>query len=388
MKLILKKEKAPHILRSRHPWIFQGAVKDISGTVEHGALADIVDEQGGPIGRGFYSAVSKIACRVLFWEGEEPSPDWVLQRLREALTVRESLRIESNAFRLINAEGDFFPGLVLDVYGRLAVIRPQIRGVEKLVPEITTALAEIFPGYAVYLKRDERAARVERLELAGGYLSGTDEGPLVIEENDIKFWVDVKEGQKTGFYLDQRENRALVRQAASGRRVLNLFSYTGAFALQALRGGARAADSVDSSQAAVQTAEKNFQLNDFSRAGEAHWIREDAFDFLDRAGRYDLIVLDPPPFARTRGEVPGALRGYRRLQAKALRRIDPGGLLFTFSCSGGVDTASFRRVLMEGAWETGRQVRVIRELRAAPDHPWSLLHPEGEYLKGFMAYVS
>ncbi len=387
MKLILKKDKAQVVKKFRHPWIFHGAVRDIEGEAVNGVITEILDEDRTVIGRGFYSPESKIACRVLQWGGEEPSPDWVKTRLQAALHLRRLLRIPSDAFRLINAEGDFFPGLILDIYGRTAVIRPQIRGVELLLPEITQALGELFPGQAVYLKRDERAARVEKLTQPGGYLVGEDQGEIIITEDDLRLVVNVKEGQKTGFYLDQRDNRALVRHAATGRTVLNLFSYTGAFALQALRGGAIQTDSVDSSPAAVRAAERNYALNGFDGPTAARWIRDDAFEFLGRADQYDLIVLDPPPFARSRGELPGALRGYRRLQAQALRHLKPGGLLFTFSCSGAVDTAVFRRVLFEASLETGRPVRVLKELHASPDHPCSLNHPEGDYLKGFMAYV-
>jgi 23S rRNA (cytosine1962-C5)-methyltransferase len=362
-------------------------VRDIEGRPDHGALVRVIDERGGEIGRGFYSAESKIVCRMVFWESEAPEPDWVRRRLEQALSLRRTLRIDSNAFRLVNAEGDAFPGLIMDRYDTTTVIRPQIRGVERIMPELAAALEELFPGGSVYLKRDERAARVERLELPAGFLAGTHEGPVLIEEQGVRYLVDVQEGQKTGFYLDQRDNRALVRAFAAGRRVLNLFSYTGAFALQALRGGAASVDSVDSSQAAVNLAERNASLN-ARDGGEARWIRDDAFDFLDRAGAYDVIVLDPPPFARTRGEAAGALRGYRRLQTQALRRLSPGGFLFTFSCSGAVDATAFRRVLGEGALEAGRDARVLKDLQAAPDHPWSLRHPEGEYLKGCMVYVA
>jgi 23S rRNA (cytosine1962-C5)-methyltransferase len=387
MNLILSHEKARLMSRYRHPWLYRGAILEMEGETENGALAAVMDEDRRVIAHGFYSTASKIACRVLCWGEGEPAPDWVKQRLTAARRLRLSLNIPSNAYRLINAEGDFFPGLILDLYGTTAVLRPQIRGVERLAPEITAALADLIPGISVYLKRDERAARVEGLECAGGYLAGGGSEPVIIEEAGVTFQVDVREGQKTGFYLDQRDNRARVRSVAAGRTVLNLFSYTGAFALQALAGGAAAVDSVDSSPGALRIAERNYGLNGFAASAGARWIRADGFDFLDRSGAYDLIILDPPPFARTRGEVPGALRGYRRLQVQALRRLSPGGLLFTFSCSGAVDEPAFRRVLFEAALETGRPVRVISALRAAPDHPCSLLHPEGEYLKGIMAYV-
>jgi 23S rRNA (cytosine1962-C5)-methyltransferase len=389
MKVILRRESAQKTTSLKHPWIFRTAIKACEGAVENGARAEIFDDEGGRIGTGFYSGSSKIACRVYAWGGEEPPADWAVRRLGEALALRRTQRIDSDACRLVNAEGDFIPGLVVDAYGGTVVLRPSVRGAELLVPELVAALGKLLPGSAVYLKRDEKAARVEGLRLPTGYLAGGgDDTAVPIREHGLSFLVDLREGQKTGFYLDQRENRRFVGELAEGRSVLNLFSYTGAFALAALRGGARLVDSVDISQKALERAERNYALNSFPAAHEVRWIREDGFDFLERAGAYDLIVLDPPPFARSKGEVPGALRGHRRLQTAALQRLSAGGLLAAFSCSGAVDAVAFRRVLFEAALAAGRPVRVIRELHAAGDHPWSVAHREGEYLKGFLAYVS
>ncbi len=388
MKIILHSESARVVRRSRHPWIFRSAIRACEGEEENGARAAVFDGEGIRLATGFYSTGSKIACRVFFWGDSEPPADWAARRLAEALAARRALALDSDAFRLVNAEGDFFPGLVADVYGGTVVLKPSIRGAERLVPDVVAALDALLPGCAVYLKRDEKAARVESLERPSGYLSGSgDDTAVPIVERGLRYLVDVREGQKTGFYLDQRENRRIVGGLAGGRRVLNLFSYTGAFALSALKGGARLVDSVDLSRKALDEAERNYALNRFPAPHEARWIRADGFEFLDRASEYDLIILDPPPFARGKGEVPGALRGYRRLQSVSLLRLAPGGLLAAFSCSGAVGADAFKRVLFEAAREAGRPVRVIRELHAAEDHPWSVAHREGEYLKGLLAYV-
>jgi 23S rRNA (cytosine1962-C5)-methyltransferase len=323
---------------------------------------------------------------IVFGEDDHP-PGWIEKLLRAAFSLRRTLCLKSNAYRLINAEGDFFPGLLADVYNRTIVVRPLIRGVERVLPEVNSALNILFPHNAIFLKRDEKASRVEKLALPGGYVSGSGEGKEIIEENGLRFYVDFREGQKTGFYLDQRENRELLSPLANGKRVLNLFSYSGAFALYALKGGAARVDSVDTSAAALALAKESLTLNGFEENEKAQWIREDAFTFLDLCGLYDLIVLDPPPFARTRGEVQGALRGYRRLNGAALKRLSPNGILFTFSCSGAVDSGMFKDVLFAAGLEAGKRIQIIKELHAAADHPYSLSHLEGEYLKGFIVHV-
>jgi 23S rRNA (cytosine1962-C5)-methyltransferase len=388
MRIILAREAAPKIRQLKHPWIFRNAIRSIDGEPENGAVTAVCGDDGVRLGTGFYSTESKIACRVFSWGPDAPADDWIVRRLESALALRRALHIETNAYRLLNAEGDFFPGLVIDVYGDTIVLRPSVRAAERLTPELLAALAVLFPGRAVYLKRDEKAARVEKLELATGYLSGQgDDTAVPMEENGVRYLVDIREGQKTGFYLDQRDNRQMVAGTARGKSVLNLFSYTGAFALAALQGGARQVDSVDISRKALDGAEKNYALNSFPQPHEARWIKEDGFDFLDHASNYDIIILDPPPFARTKGEVPGAIRGYRRLQSEALKRLRPQGFLAAFSCSGAVDQETFRRVFFEAALEAGRPVQVMQELRAAGDHPWDIRHREGEYLKGIWAHV-
>jgi 23S rRNA (cytosine1962-C5)-methyltransferase len=387
MKLILTREKAGMIKKTKHPWIFRNAIATYEGEVGNGVIAEVCDHDRTRIGFGFYSSVSKIACRMIGFQQKELEHDWVEQRLHSAFLLRQALKLQSNAYRLINAEGDFFPGLIVDVYNATLVVRPLIRGTEIILPEITAILGKLFPDNSIYLKRDEKASRVEKLELKGGYLKGNGEGKEVIEENGILFHIDIREGQKTGFYLDQRDNRLLLVGFAERKRVLNLFSYTGAFSIYALKGGASGVDSVDSSSAALELARKNISLNKFAENEQIRIIEEDGFRFLEKATPYDIVILDPPPFARSRAELDGALRGYRRLNAEAMRLLLPHGFLFTFSCSGAVTPLVFKEILFEAAEATGKRIQIIRELHASSDHPYNLHHSEGEYLKGFIIYA-
>ena len=373
--------------RRHHPWIYRQAVASASQDSAAGALARIEASDGSVVGWGFPSPESLIAVRLVSFGPEEPATDWLERRLRAAAAVRERLRIDSDAFRLVNAEGDFLPGLVADRYADTIVVSLHVRGMEALSARVVDCFTGMFPGVKVYLKRDEHHARVEGLALPSGYLAGSGDGRAVIAEGGVKMVVDFTGGQKTGFYLDQRANRTACASVAAGRSMLNLFAYTGAFSLRAAGAGAARVVSVESSKRALEQAEESVRLNPGLSPSAFEWIRADVFDHLAAGERYELIVADPPPFARRRMEVEGALRGYLTLNQQALRCLSPGGLLFTFSCSGAVDRLVFRQVLEEAALRSGRRVRLLAELHADVDHPVAAGHPEGEYLKGWMLHA-
>jgi len=347
----------------------------------------VEDPSGSRVGWGFYSAVSLIAVRMVSYGQEEPPADWIARRLQKAFLLRKALSIDSDAYRLSNAEGDELPGLVVDVFADTAVVSIHSKPLLSMQDLIYGALRGLLPGCRIYGKRDEHAARAEGMDAESGYVEGGGDGTCVIREGALRFLVDHARGQKTGFYLDLRDSRFLLSRLCAGRRVMNLFSYTGAFALHAALGKAAAVVSVESSEAAVRTAEQSLSLNPGLETGALEWRREDVFHFLEGCGKSDLIVLDPPPFARRRVDLPGALRRYGSLNEKALSLLSDGGLLFTFSCSGAVDRESFRHMLREASLRSGRSVRFVKELHADVDHPVSVLHPEGEYLKGWLLHA-
>jgi 23S rRNA (cytosine1962-C5)-methyltransferase len=372
----------------RHPWVYSGAVAEASEEARAGELVPLRDAGGEVIAWGFYSRNSRIAMRLVCFGPEPPPGNWLEERLAAALRLRRGLGPDSDAFRLVNAEGDGLPGLVVDVYNRTVVLRPLIRGMELRLAELQSAFRALFPGSAVFLKRDERAARVEELSLATGYLEGAGDGRETIREGSLRFRVDLERGQKTGFYLDQRDNRLLAGRLAAGRRVLNLFAYTGAFALHAAAGGAAEVVSVESSRGALALARESATLNPGLDGRRLQWLEADALVHLEKEqGSFDLVVLDPPPFARRKSELPGALRGYGQINRRAMERTAAEGLLLTFSCSGAVSGEQFSGVIAEAARRAGRTVQLLQALQAAPDHPVALEHPEGEYLKGWLLRV-
>jgi 23S rRNA (cytosine1962-C5)-methyltransferase len=384
---VLKPGRESPARRRHHPWIFQQAVAVTPEGAGSGGLARVEASDGSVVGWGFPSPGSLIAVRLVSFGPEEPAEDWLEQRLSVAAAVRARMGIESDAVRLVNAEGDFLPGLVADRYADTIVVSLHVRGMEPLAQRVVGCLTGLFPGVNVYLKRDEHHARVEGLGLASGYLAGSGDGRTVITEGGVKAVVDFARGQKTGFYLDQRANRTACASVAAGRSVLNLFAYTGAFSLRAAGAGAVRVVSVESSQHALEQAEESVRLNPDLSPAMFEWVHADVFDHLARGERFDLIIADPPPFARRRMEVEGALRGYLTLNLQALHCLAPGGILFTFSCSGAVDRQMFRQVLEEAALRSGRRVRMLRELHADVDHPVAAGHPEGEYLKGWMVHA-
>lgn len=384
---MLKPGREAPARRRHHPWIYQQAVAVTPEGAGSEGLARIEASDGSVVGWGFPSPGSLIAVRLVSFGPEEPGADWLEERLRAAAAMRVGMRIESDAFRLVNAEGDFLPGLVADRYADTIVVSLHVRGMELFAPRVVDCLTGMFPGVNVYLKRDEHHARIEGLGLSSGYLAGSGDGRAVITEGSVKVVVDFARGQKTGFYLDQRANRTACASVAAGRSVLNLFAYTGAFSLRAAGAGAVRVVSVESSQHALEQAAESVRLNPGLSPAMFEWVHADVFDHLARGERYGLVIADPPPFARRRMEVEGALRGYLTLNQQALRCLEPGGILFTFSCSGSVDRQMFRQVIEEAALRSGRRVRLLRELHADVDHPIAAGHPEGEYLKGWMLHA-
>jgi 23S rRNA (cytosine1962-C5)-methyltransferase len=385
--IVLKSGRAEALAARRHPWVYSGAIQSAEGVDPATGLAPVADASGIPVAWGWYSPGSLIAVRVVSWQREPPPEDWLERRLDQAAALRRGLALDSDAFRLVNAEGDFLPGLVVDVYRRTTVVRPLARGLEGAMQRITTKLSALFPENAIFLKRDEKAARLEGLALPTGYLRGGGNGRQRIREGELELEVDIERGQKTGFYLDQRDSRLLVRRLAQGRRVLNLFAYTGAFALQAAAGGAAQAVSVESSRAALELGRASVGLNPGLQADRLSWVEGDAFRYLAEQSAdpgFDLVIVDPPPFARRRSDLGGALSAYTECNRLALTRLAPGGLMLSFSCSSAVSAAQFTETLRAAARQAGREVQLLQPLAASPDHPVAAEHPEGEYLKGWL----
>lgn len=394
--LILKPGKERSLLR-RHLWLFSGAIDRLEGAAEDGDPVDVIDSRGAFIASGHYQRTGSIRCRILSFAQADRPEDLLFwsERLGEAVKLREQLGLlqskSTNACRVVHGEGDRLPGLVIDWYAGVAVIQFHSLGMFRQQEMIAEALREALENSgcrvdALYVKTEKGIHLRGDEGVREGFLYGKSDS-VEIRENGVHFLVDFEAGQKTGFFLDQRENRALVRRYASGKTVCNLFSYTGGFSLYALAGGATRVDSVDSSAPAVEVLEKNLLLN--KKNEEVHRsFCQDAFDFFSLAPeRYEMIILDPPAFAKHREAVSNALKGYRGINRSALRNIAPGGILFTFSCSQLVTPELFRESVFSAAAQVGREVRILHILHQGPDHPTNLYHPEGEYLKGLVLQV-
>jgi 23S rRNA (cytosine1962-C5)-methyltransferase len=374
-RLVLKSGKE-RVVANRHPWIFAGAIARESGNAE-AALADLVDGEGKLLASGFYSSKSQIRLRVLTFGDEELSAASLSGRL-EAAFARRTFD-HGNAARLVNSEGDDLSGLVIDQYDDLAVIEIANAGLDALKDIVVDALAA--RGLRrLYFKNDLPARKLEGLP-PEDVMQGGGEPVAEIVENGLRFTIEPALGQKTGFFLDQRENRLLTRSLARGKRVLNLFSYTGAFGVYAAAGGAAHVDNVDISAKAIDVAKRNYELNGLA----ASFTVADAFSFVRQTReRWDLIVCDPPAFAKSHADVDRAARGYKDVNLYALRLLNPGGMLMTFSCSGHMSGDLFQKVIFSAALDAGKRASFVRRLTAAPDHPVSLYAPEGEYLKGMV----
>ena len=432
MTTVILKPKKEESLRRFHPWVFSGAIARVLLDASHkgdapveGELVCVRSSANEILGIGHWQ-VGSIAVRILAFGVEQLPSDFWCERIRAAYKVREAIgliRPDNNTFRLIHGEGDFLPGLIVDVYADTAVVQAHSIGMHESRNEIANALKSEIPQVQnVYYKSDDTLPFKASIEgNKTGWLITNNQLPLTNHqspltnhqsplthsdefwsvENGLEFRIDWLRGQKTGFFVDQRENRALVERYASGKDVLNMFCYTGGFSLYALRGGAKTVDSVDVSQKAIDLVNINVARN-FPNDPRHHAYAADAFDFLSEKianhkspitnyqssiTNYDLIILDPPAFAKHRDAVKNALRGYQRINAKAIEKIRPGGILFTFSCSQAVDKEAFRLAVFSAAAQVGRKVRILHQLHQPQDHPINIYHPEGEYLKGLVLYV-
>ena len=389
-KFILKPGKEDSFRRF-HPWVFSGAIQRIVGEPTEGDVVTIEDWQGNFVGVGHYQ-IGSIAVRILSFTPVEIDLSFYRERLQVAYDMRRSLGLENgdynNAYRLVHGEGDNLPGLIIDIYRNTAVMQAHSPGMHYARHTLAQALKEVIGEKIdnIYYKSETTLPYKAALEQENEYLLG-GVGDDTATENGLKFHVDWLRGQKTGFFVDQRENRALLERYSRNRKVLNMFCYTGGFSFYAMRGGAELVHSVDSSAKAIDLTCQNVELN-FPGDPRHKAFAEDAFKYLDAMGsNYDLIILDPPAFAKHRKVLNNALQGYRKLNAKAFEKIRPGGILFTFSCSQVVTKENFRLAVFTAAAQSGRKVRILHQLTQPADHPVNIYHPEGEYLKGLVLYV-
>ena len=388
--VILRRGKEESLKRF-HPWIFSGAVMNLEGNPEEGDVVTVLDSQHNFLCQGHWQ-VGSIAVRVLTFEQEPIDDAFWQKRLGEALGVRQAIGLADSeagdTYRLVHGEGDLLPGLVIDVYGKTAVMQAHSVGMHVSREQIAVALKQVMGERldSIYYKSETTLPIKAAIDGGNGILLGESHTDVAVE-NGLRFHIDWLKGQKTGFFVDQRENRSLLERYSHGRSVLNMFCYTGGFSVYALRGGAKLVHSVDSSSKAVELVRANVELN-FPAEPRHEAFAEDAFRFLDdMTVPYDLVVLDPPAFAKHRDAVKNALRGYTKLNARAMEKIAPGGILFTFSCSQAVSKEQFRTAVFTAATLAHRQVRILHQLHQPADHPVSIYHPEGEYLKGLVLYV-
>lgn len=389
-KIYLKPKKEESLLRF-HPWVFSGAIQGMERKPKEGDLVEVYSSDNRFLAIGHYQ-IGSIAVRVLSFEKRPIDHQFWVDRIRSAYQLRCILGLantpNNNTFRLIHGEGDALPGLVIDMYANTAVMQAHSVGMHKCRMEIAAALKEVVGDALqnIYYKSETTLPYKADLNSENGYLLGQDVDDIALE-NGLKFYVDWQKGQKTGFFVDQRENRKLLEHYAKGRSVLNMFCYTGGFSFYAMRGGAKLVHSVDSSAKAISLTNRNVELN-FPGDLRHEAYAEDAFKYLERMGsNYDLIILDPPAFAKHKDVLRNALQGYRKLNAIAFEKIKPGGILFTFSCSQVVSKENFRLAVFSAAAQSKRNVRILHQLTQPADHPVNIYHPEGEYLKGLVLYV-
>ena len=395
IKIILKRGREESLLRF-HPWVFSGAIAEIQGNPAEGDIVSVHAADGSCLAYGHYQ-IGSIAVRVLSFDDSALKPDYWEDMLARALQVRISCGLhgseDTNCYRLVHGEGDNLPGLIIDYYDGVCVMQAHSVGMFRAKKQISDALQKVYGPTlkAVYDKSSGTAPYKAGLELIDGYMYRRDdfkENELVVLENGHKFMVNWTEGQKTGFFLDQRDNRALVGSVSKGRNVLNLFCYTGGFSIYALAAGANHVDSVDSSKKAMMMVDRNVALNGFDESVHTS-LCCDAIDYLKSVpeGKYDLMIVDPPALAKHRGALKNALRAYQRLNAAAISKVASGGFVFTYSCSQVVDKESFALAVFSAAAQCGRKVRILDRLNQPCDHSVNIYHPEGEYLKGLLLYV-
>ena len=389
-KIYLKPRKEESLLR-QHPWVFSGAIKRMEGQPITGDLVEVCANKGRTLGFGHYSAHTSIAVRMLSFESEFNADSWWQARIANAVEVRRNLGLlegDNSICRLIHAEGDGMSGLIVDYYDRVAVIQTHSLGMHLSLDLIVQGLQQALPELVGVYNKSAKVLRKSSLtEVEDGFVFGALPEPWEPTERGRKFYIDLEQGQKTGFFIDQRENRTLLRTLAEGKRVLNVFSYTGGFSIAAMQGGAEHVTSLDSSRRALDLAEEAVGLNDFNTQTHES-IEADALAFLKNGvSDYDIVVLDPPAFAKSASARHAAVQGYKRINQRTLETIKPGGILFTFSCSQAVDDRLFTHTVIAAAIQAKRNVRILHRLHQPPDHPVSAFHPEGSYLKGLVLRV-
>ena len=391
-KLIILRKGKEESLKRFHPWVFSGAVHHTEGDLAEGDIVEVLNNEGRFVALGHWQ-VGSIAVRVLTFNRQKIDLEFWKKRLTTALDVRKSIGVAgtpyNNMYRLVHGEGDNLPGLIIDIYGENAVMQAHSVGMHVSRMQIAEALKAVMGDTlnAIYYKSETTLPFKASLGQENGFILGESNDNVAIE-NGLKFYIDWLKGQKTGFFVDQRENRSLLEKYSRGRKVLNMFCYTGGFSVYAMRGGAELVHSVDSSAKAVDLVNANIELN-FPDDKRHKAFAEDAFRFLDemKEGAYDLIILDPPAFAKHKDALKNALRGYTKLNVKAFEKIPAGGILFTFSCSQAVNKDQFRMAVFTAAAMAKRKVRILHQLHQPADHPINIYHPEGEYLKGLVVYV-
>jgi len=392
-KVLLKRGREKPVL-NRHPWIFSGAIQRIEGEVTDGDVVEVADYRGRFLARGYLNRRSQITVRLLTWdEGEVIREDFWRRRLERAIASRQALadNPSTDAYRLVNAESDLLPGLILDRYGDHLVAQFLTLGIERWKAELVGLMADLLKPRGIYERSDVEVRKKEGLAQVSGLLHGKEPPDLVeVAENGYRFLVDIKKGHKTGFYLDQRDNREKLIKYCPGKQVLNCFAYTGAFAVYAAVAGAGRITNVESSAEALELARRNMALNGFAGRDD-EYVEGDVFQVLrgyrDQGRTFDLIILDPPKFAYSQHQVESACRGYKDINLLAMQIIAPDGILFTFSCSGRVSPDLFQKVLFGASLDAGRDVQIIEKLSPSSDHPILLTFPESEYLKGLVCWV-
>lgn len=387
-RIILKRGREKPVLRG-HPWVFSGAVAKVDGEASSGDVVEVYSREGQFLGLGHFNPRSQIIVRVLTQKREELGEKFFSERISRAVVLREDwLRGRTNAYRVINGEGDFLPGLIVDRYRETLVLQCLTAGMDRLKGMLTRLLAKELRPQSIYERSDVPTRSEEGLSESSGLLYGKDVPELIeIEEYGCRFRVNVRKGQKTGFYLDQRENRFSLRGLSEGKKVLDCFCHTGAFSIHAGSGGAKEVTLIDSSEEALATAEEHFRLNQLEKVPHRR-IRGDVFEMMrSLEPGYDMVILDPPPFAKKKGHLPSASRGYKDLNLWAFRLLNEGGLLFTFSCSHHMSWDLFQKIVFSAALDSGRGVQLVGRMGHPWDHPINLSHPEGEYLKGLICRV-
>lgn len=389
VKIVLKSGKEQSIRRF-HPWVFSGAIKKIYGNPVEGDLVEVYDNKDNFLAVGHY-APSSISVRILSFELINPDINFFREKIFRAISYRKDIFIignpQMNVYRLVHGEGDGLPGLIIDYYNGIAVMQTHTAGFYRIRKEIASIVADALSDsiIAVYDKSEGTIPYMSGIKATNEFLFGNS-GPVTVTENGYKFKIDWATGQKTGFFIDQRDNRKLLESYSGGRTVLNMFGYTGGFSVYAMKNAALV-HTVDSSLPAIELANENIKLN-FGEDKRHTSFQVDAFDYLNHIdGQYDLIILDPPAFAKHNNALGNALQGYKRLNIKAIEQIKPGGIIFTFSCSQVVSRDNFRKSVFAAAANTGRQVRILHQMSQPPDHPVNIYHPESEYLKGLVIYV-